>query len=158
VLVNLVGSPESRRRSSWLFLGLIFTAGFLADGIEFTVWQLKGLQGVSSFGASGMVYAALGIVLASALYNIPKHLASIRDIMAARKKSDRDTRRLTVPSFAIAAFLILLFEVFSDPGTFFSVAPGIDVFAHVLGFFIGYFITAMVFTWWVLSEHKTRKS
>jgi len=158
VLVNLKSSPESRRRSSRFFFGLIFIAGFLADSIEFSVWQLRGLQNVSSLGSSGMVYAALGVVLASALYNIPKNLAGIRDILTARKKSDRNIRRLIAPSFAIVAFLILLFESVGDPETFFSAAPGIDVFAHVLGFFIGYFFTAMISVWWMLTEHKIRRS
>lgn len=158
LMVNLGSSPEDRRRSSALFLWLVFIAGFVADGIEFTVWRLVGAQNVSSFGASGMVYAAIGVMLASALCNLPKNMAGIRDILTARKKSDRDIRRVLAPSFAIVAFAVLFFQLVSSPDNFFSAGPGIDVFAHTLGFSIGFYSALIAFTWWGIGRHNVRKS
>jgi len=152
VFVILSSSPESRRRSSRLFLWLIFISGFLADGVEFLVWRLTGTLNVSSFGASGIVYAAIGVLLASALYSFPKNAARIRELVAKRKQSSKFIRDAMVPAFAMLTFVVLLFELVSNPADFFSAAPGIDVFAHEMGFLIGYNSLAIVLMWLTLTK------
>lgn len=154
VVVNLHNRVRARRYSSRIFLWLIFLSGFAANGIEFLAWHWAGVSGVHSWGASGVVYAGIGVLLASALCNFPVHLRNF--VKAHRRRPWRGKRkpkkklgwgllRGTAGLLSMALALALLVLLFWNPGAFLSVGPGVDVLAHGLGFLLGFAPSMLLF-------------
>lgn len=166
-MVNLHNRVRARRYSSRIFLRLIFLSGFAANGIGFLAWQWAGVSGVHSWGASGVVYAGIGALLASALCNFPTHLRNF--VKARRRRPRKGKRKLwrkfgwvlmrgTAGSLSMALALALLVLLFWNPGAFLSVGPGIDVLAHGLGFLLGFLVSmALFYTRFIKKRDKTRR-
>jgi membrane associated rhomboid family serine protease len=147
VIVCLVLKVKDRRRWSRLFLWLVFLSGIVGSVIEYPVLIVSG---DSSWGASGIVYGALGVLLAACIRSLPAHIQLFakehRRQARKRRKWRMFSRRSlrTFPSLmSLALLLSFLVLIFTDPADFLSAAPGIDVLAHGLGFLLG-FLPAMV--------------
>ena len=132
VVVNLHNRVRARRYSSRIFLWLIFLSGFVANGIGFLAWYWAGVSGVHSWGASGIVYAGIGALLASALCNFPTHMRNF--VKARRRRPRRGKRKLrikfdwslmrsTASLLSMTLALTLLALLFWNPGAFLSVGP-----------------------------------
>lgn len=153
VIVNIINPVETRRRSSRIFLWLIFLSGFTANAIEFLGWQMSGESDVISWGASGVVYAAIGALLASALYSFPAHLRNfVRACQRPQKAGRKPMRKFdwrfvggTVNLLSMSLPLTILVMLFSDPGGFLSAGPQTDVLAHGLGFSLGFLVSMLLF-------------
>jgi len=144
--VASVHSPSIRRRWSRAFLWLGFVSGIGANLIEYPTTLIG--PGSSSWGASGIVYGSLGVVLAGALLSLPDHLKTMTKKRSKKKrklkfnrKSWRELRAIFVLSFLIAFLIAIL----TDTAGFLNVEPGIDVFAHGVGFLIGMWGGVMTF-------------
>ncbi len=135
-----------RRDVSRRFLWLIFIAGIGANLIEYPL----SLSSPSdhSWGASGVVYGSLGVALASAVLLLPAHLNNISRSRRRRARRPRGWRALrfdrrsmrAFPSlFALSMVISILATLLFDAGSFLNVAPGIDFFAHGVGFLLGFF-------------------
>ncbi len=153
VIVNMINPVKTRRRSSRIFLWLIFLSGFTANTIEFLGWKMSGVSNVRSWGASGVVYAAIGALLAFALCNFPAHLRNFfGTYRKSRKIRRKPTRRFdwgfakgAVNLLSMTLPLALLVMLFSDPGGFLSASPETDVLAHGLGFSMGFLVSMALF-------------
>ncbi len=143
--INLIGTRKARRIASTRFLFLAFVAGIGANLLEYPLALIN--PGDHSWGASGVAYGALGVVFASALSTLPIHLNIIaKDRRRRAGKSKRrwifrfDKRYLrTFPSLlALSLSVSILLLLVFDSGGFLNAAPGVDVFAHGVGFLIGF--------------------
>lgn len=150
VVVAAVNPVPLRRRWSRVFLWLVFIAGFAANALEYPL--LLAGPNYNSWGASGIVYGALGVLLAAALRSLPAHFRAIarehRRWRGRRRKwglfkFDRKSVRTLPNLMTIAVLTTFLLMIFTDPGGFLSVGPGVDVLAHGLGFLFG-FLGAMI--------------
>ncbi len=145
IMVNMIDRRKIRRRKSKAFFIIAFFAGIGANILEYPLALAS--PGDYSWGASGVVYGAFGVLMASAVLTFPAHLKIIskdRWRMAKRRKSrkwllyDRKSLRALSSVFSVALLISFLFLIIFDTGTFLSVGPGVDVFAHALGFFLGF--------------------
>jgi len=151
VVVCLVLKVEVRRRWSRMFLWLAFLSGIIGSAIEYPV-LIK--SGEFSYGASGIVYGALGVLLAACLRSLPIHMRLLtkehrRWAQKRRKlrlfRPDRRSLR-TLPSLmSIALLASFLLLIFTDPAGFLSVAPDVDVLAHGFGFLLGLLPAVVLF-------------
>lgn len=143
--INLVYNRRARRRVSTHFLLLIFVAGIGANLLEYPLALSR--PGDHSWGASGVVYGALGVAFASALSTLPVHLSIIAK--DRRRRAGKSKRRLifsfdrhylrTFPSLlALSLSISVTLMLILDAGSFLNVAPGVDVFAHGVGFLLGF--------------------
>jgi len=135
-----------RRRWSRIFLWLVFLAGIGANVIEYPL-TLVGSD-FNSWGASGIVYGALGVLFAACIRSLPAHINTLskeRRRTLRRKKKLFDRRFLkTFPALLTFSLLFSFFWlIFTDPEKFLSAGPGVDVLAHGFGF-LGGFGGAMV--------------
>lgn len=133
-----VHSPDIRRRWSRAFLWLVFLSGIGANLIEYPT-TLVG-PGSSSWGASGIVYGSLGVVLAGALLSLPGHLKTMTKRRSKKKRKLRFNRkswRELRAIFVLSLLMAFLIAILTNTGRFLNVGPGIDVFAHGVGFLIG---------------------
>jgi membrane associated rhomboid family serine protease len=160
VLVNSLNPPEVRAGMSRVFLWAVFVAGLATNGVQLLTWWVTGVTDIASVGASGIVYAALGVLLMSALVSLPRNLSKFNvglRRLALRPKRERfewltrlisrggrrETkwqvfRVLLVGSLTPALVLGILFRLCITPNEFFSAGPGIDIFGHAMGFLLGF--------------------
>jgi membrane associated rhomboid family serine protease len=146
-LSNLVQDRKGKERYSRIFL-LAFPSGFLANAAELFVRWMSNSAG-SAYGASGVVYSAIGICMASAVINacplLVRHVISFRD--PGSKKMTVPEILITALNLALIAFALYL--ILSARESFLNVSPGVDVFVHTAGFLIGFGISSALF----LTEH-----
>ncbi len=145
-VINLDGRRAARRRASRRFLYLVFIAGIGANLLEYPLALAR--PGDASWGASGIVYGALGVVFSAAVQLLP---ASLRTIARERRRRAGKPRRLrvfrfgrrslrTFPSLLVLSLVATIIVMLAfDAETFLNVAPNIDVFAHGVGFLLGFF-------------------
>lgn len=161
VIVCSVLKVRDRNRWSRVFFWLVFLSGIIGSAIEYPMLVISGER---SWGASGMVYGALGVLLAACIRSLPAQMSALAKEHRSRRRRRRkwklfgfDRRSLrTLPSLlSLALLLAFLVLILTDPAGFLSVAPGVDVTAHGLGFLLG-FLPAMVLLKPTL--HPTRKS
>jgi len=144
-LSNLLQSRENKERYSRIFLLLVFPSGFLANAVELLArLASNSVAGWSGYGASGVVYSAIGICTASAVINSCALL-----IRYVRSFRDPDSKDITIPELLVMAFnlALMIFAVYLvvfARDLFLNASPGIDVFAHTAGFLIGFF-SALLF-------------
>lgn len=145
VVVSRVNPVRVRKRWSRAFLWLVFVAGFAANATEYPLllWD----QNYNSWGASGIVYGALGVLLAASLSSFPSHVRAIarerrRWARKRRKwglfKFDRISLTILPALTCIAVIISLLLPIFTDPEGFLGARPGVDVWAHGVGFLFGF--------------------
>jgi membrane associated rhomboid family serine protease len=151
VIVCLVLKVNDRRRWSRVFLWLVFLSGIVGSAIEYPL--LINSQDVS-WGSSGIVYGALGVLLAASLRSLPAQMRALNKEHRRWERRRRkwglfrfDRRSLrTFPSVMSLTILIsFLLFIFTDPADFLSVAPGVDVLAHGLGFLLGFLPAVVLF-------------
>jgi len=149
VVVCLVLKVGDRRRWSRVFFWLVFLSGIVGSAIEYPVLVING---DFSWGSSGIVYGALGVLLAACLRSLPTQMRALAKEHRRQKRKRRkwglfrfDRRSLrTFPNLMSLAILISFsLLIFTDPADFLSVAPGVDALAHGLGFLLG-LLPAMV--------------
>lgn len=149
VALNLLGSVRARMRWSRVFLWTVFLSGIAVNTLQFLAFMVTG-ESVNSWGASGVVYSSMGVLLASALCNLLPSLAVFsaaadrwRKTMRYREKVRAGFNLLKVSLIlgicvgVVISFFSLLIQ---DPRTFFGAGPEIDVFAHQMGFLFGFFV------------------
>lgn len=145
LVINLNSRRAYRRRASRAFLYLVFIAGIGANLLEYPLALAN--PGDSSWGASGIVYAALGVVFSSAVQMLPANLNFIARERRRRASKPRQLKifrfdRRSLHSFPSLLSLSLVASIIAllifDPGSFLNVAPNVDVFAHGVGFLLGF--------------------
>ncbi len=145
VVSNQVLARRGRRGASRRFLWVIFIAGIGANLIEYPLALANPSD--RSWGASGVVYGALGVAFASAVRLLPAHLSTIVKYRRRRAKRprgwkafklDRRSMRAFPSLFALSMVVSILLLLVFDAGAFLNVAPGIDYFAHGVGFLLGF--------------------
>ena len=105
-------------------------------------------QNSSAYGQSGIVYGFMGAVTAITLFDfliyslilirrVRKHPIGLR----IRKISVRKFRKVTTSMFVVLILLFTIVYAFIDPRNFFSVAPGVDSFVHLISFGSGAIIS-----------------
>jgi membrane associated rhomboid family serine protease len=149
VIVCLVLKVEDRRRWSRVFLWLVFLSGIVGSAIEYPVLVING---DFSWGSSGIVYGALGVLLAACLRSLPTQMRALarehRRWTRKRRKwglfrFDRRSLRTFPNLMSLTILISFSLLIFTDPWDFLSAGPGVDVLAHGLGFLLG-FLPAMV--------------
>jgi len=145
VMVSRVNPVRVRKRWSRAFIWLVFVAGFAANATEYPLllWD----QNFNSWGASGIVYGAFGVLLAASLRSFPAH---VRAIARERRRWARKRRKWGIFKFdrismtilpaltCIAVIISFLLIIFTDPEGFLGARPGVDVWAHGVGFLFGF--------------------
>ncbi len=152
IVMHLLDAEEQRFSASRVFLWSVFAVGVITNAIEIVVWWSIG-SAERSVGASGMVYAALGLAFASALFHFSKNvsrfgrkLGKITVKKAKHKGMDWHTLKISAVGaltpgllFGGTALIILA------PRDFFSAGPRIDVLGHALGFLLGFAFASIKF-------------
>lgn len=157
IVLNFLDPPELRVGKSRLFLGVVFIAGFATSGIVLLVWWASGATNVMAMGASGIVYAAFGVVFASALMGLPEKMSKFsRDLarLVFRKPRYRGVEWGTYKEFLIdilapGVFFGVLLWMLLAPNELFG-ATGGGISGHAMGFLLG-------FTGVFLSERRPSK-
>jgi hypothetical protein len=128
--------PDERRKRARFSSAIIFVAAFIANALWLFVRPLS-----YSWGSSGVVYALWGVLLAFAFRDgMPKHLSwDIKTWYKNRKEMTSGINNLVI--FTVTALVVV-----TQPSTFLSSAPGINVFAHAMSFLGGYF-SAQAYGW-----------
>ncbi len=135
LLLHFPRRVEVREGLSLAFSFTLFLAGVGVNLVDFLARWLSGSPSTSC-GSSGMVYAAMGMVMVSSLYNL---------LLFSRLSLRHPTFRLPLLLAAAPSAAVLLAfstELLLRPSSFFSVSPSTNVQAHVLGFLYG----AVIFT------------
>jgi membrane associated rhomboid family serine protease len=143
-IVNWTNPVKLRERWSSAFLWIPIFAGIGANLLEYPLALAN--PGDSSWGASGIVYGALGAVLSAGLLKMPANImATIKYRRKARKVRRWRGFRLnkgwlrTLPiTTSLAVVFALLVLIIFDPENFLSVGPQTDVFSHAVGFLLGF--------------------
>jgi hypothetical protein len=114
------------------------------------------LSGVSTntWGASGVVYASAGVLMASALYNFQY---SLRDLF--KDRAGELKQKLTKLVWSTFIVIILYLYATQDPKTFLgAVGEDINVLAHGYGFLLGFLLYWPVLISYLLRNRiKSRK-
>jgi membrane associated rhomboid family serine protease len=108
-----------------------FASAVLANLLVFVIQP-----GSSPFGASGVVYAIIGVTVGLSLANL-LHYAMI---LIQRAKADRETRVLSFENAVVFGTLFIL--VLSSPAGFAGVGTGVNAAGHILAFLAGLFASA----------------
>jgi len=149
LLINWHFNKETRQMYAKVFLWLIFLSAFVTNTAEFIVrWLPSGVTNVGSWGASGIVYAAAGMCMASALTVLAISLTGLTQLGDLKLKIGR-------LSFGVLVATLLTLYVVQDPRTFLNVAPNVNVYAHGYSFLIAFFTGLVLFLIW--SYRKMRR-
>ncbi|MEM2866604.1 MAG: rhomboid family intramembrane serine protease [Candidatus Hadarchaeales archaeon] len=137
VLLHLPRRVEAREDLSLAFALSLFLAGAGVNVVDFLSRRFSGSPS-SSCGSSGMVYAVMGMVMVSSIYNL-----FLFSSLSLRHSSFRFPLLLAASPSA-AVLLVFSWELLLHPSSFFSVSPSANVLAHVLGFLYGAVIFSAV--------------
>ena len=163
VVVSAVNPVRVRQRWSRTFLWLVFVAGFAANAVEYPLLLIG--PNFNSWGASGVVYGAFGVLLAASLRNLPAHVRAIsqehrRWVDKRRKwgmfKFDRRSLAILPALVCIAVATTFLLLIFTNTSGFLSAGPGVDVWAHGGGFLFGFLGAMALFTFRFRRPSKSR--
>jgi hypothetical protein len=132
-----------------VFLWLVFLSGVIGSAIQYEALVSGGPNFSNSYGSSGIVYGALGVLVAANIgslsVNIGWFVKERTRISRWRKRGFKlDWKFLRIPlmiTYALFLLLLLLFNLTSlliNPTVFWS-AKEANVFTHILGFFFGFF-------------------
>jgi len=141
--VNQSADLESRRRLSKIFVFGSFLAGMAASAVQLGIWKISGVSTIQACGASGMVYGAAGILLASALYNIPGCISNIRLIMSDRLGIAPPNIFYAI-SFSMCVVALFSYMAVFETKVFFYMESGVVWSAHELGFLFGFLASILV--------------
>ncbi len=153
---NAAYDRSIRAKRYLLTICLSICAALLADIANLGLYALSNRNG-SGFGQSGIVYGFIGAVTAVTLFDFLTYLLIlIRRVrkkpigFRMRKMSDRRSRRVTTGIFTIFILLFSIFYALIDPRNFFSIAPGVDSFVHLVSFAIG-----AIFSIYLIYKYRT---
>lgn len=138
VVTNLSRGLEGRRYLSKVFFGTIFIAGTFVSGPVEVIYRSFIGEAVKVMGSSGIVYAALGVLLTSCLVNLLfRHVRRVRKFLS-------DEVSVTMPGerflfyidfvFNLAIVWVVIVWVFSPD--FLGVGSHIGRVAHASGFLV----------------------
>ena len=122
---------DDKRRIQSFFLVCVFGSAIASN----IVWVY--LTSQLSHGASGIVYAVLGVSLGFSLIN------GVSILSWKRFKTQKKITKFMV-EFNLLVLILLLSEIVLSPEIFLSVAVGVNVFAHGISFYLSLIIT---FVW-----------
>lgn len=123
---------ERKSRALFVFVAAL-SIGVIVNIIELLVPAFN----EDAFGASGVVFAVIGILLGFSLLNLS-------DLIIRRGKArigDKDT--FIILNFLIAAGILQF--VFLQPSAFFNVSQGVAFIEHELSFLFGFFSVFMLY-------------
>ena len=107
------------------------------SGILPNVLYLALRPNVQFYGPSGVVYAFLGVVLGLSIFNLfPSEMSGLN--RHAVKAYYQNLRNLALAMLSALVFVFVFGFLLLDPAVFFSTAPNANVFAHGLGFLVGF--------------------
>lgn len=125
-------SEKGRRDLSFFFLWNVFFSAIMANSIYLVLMFVIPLP--KSIGSSGAVYASWGIMMGYVtLHSIPP---SFKKDELVKYLSDKKNRSIMLSN--LTAFIVFLIFILVNQRAFLSVEPGVNVFVHFAGFFIGY--------------------
>jgi len=145
VLSNIPQEREGRSFYSKVFLLLVFFSGILWNAIEFFVWRRpSSITEFGGYGASGVVYGAIGICTASALVNFA---AALRKYFRSLKASNREIAKPDLFSLLVNLMILILILALElvAPESFLAAGPETNIFAHFGGFAIGFIFASILF-------------
>lgn len=145
ILINQFLIKKERVFRANLFTTVSFIGGVLATFI----WELLPLD-TFSYGASGVGYAALGVIFGFALFNI----SNIHSL-SKRKLDTSNLRQSLGLAFSIAVPVIFAAYIILFPKSFFVIEPHVNSLLHEIGFLVGIFATIFLL---YLEKSKQRKS
>lgn len=123
---NSTMSSENKRKIEMFFLVSSFGSAIVSN----VLWLI--VTSNSSVGASGLVYATAGNLLAFSLANGLQLLHFNK--LKAQKPS---TVFVVIMNLVISLFI--LYQIFSEPANFLSVGPGVNIIAHGVSFLLCFF-------------------
>ena len=141
VLVSQADNTKLRSQWSQGLVLMSFIGGIGANLLEYIIGFVRPIG--QSWGASGVGYALIGVVLAKSLLSAPNGFQDLPYLVHRKKqKNPSQERRINeiqsnVMSLVIAAIIVVYIVI--SPAVFLNVAPNVDVFAHGVGFLIGLF-------------------
>jgi len=142
--VLYVYPPQTRRKWCTAFMLIVAASGVGANVVKYLLLTIG--RGLRSWGASGIVYGGMGVLLAVAVSSLDRQIARIkRKRLIARKKhalGDITEKCLSLTSILVVA--VMLSGIFFDAGGFFGTSAGVDVFSHEMGFLIGFLCTTIL--------------
>jgi membrane associated rhomboid family serine protease len=142
---NFVYSPqETRRRCSFV------VASMYVSGIIPNLLSLVLRPNVQFYGPSGVVYGFLGVVLGLSIFNLfPSKLEGLNFPKLRTYYLNLRNSTLAVLSAVVFVYVFGLFV--TNPAAFLSVGPNVNVFAHSLGFILGF---ASTYIYWYLTHKR----
>jgi membrane associated rhomboid family serine protease len=152
VVLHMPVDLKTRQSFSKIFGLGSFLVGIGTNVIGFGMWGAEGASGTGCAGASGMVYGAMGILLASSVYNIPRYIGQLHSMRWERLDSPG---LFIITSGSIGTAALLSYMPIFEAGTFFYVGPKVAWLLHELGFLFG-FLAAMslFFVLWLSKRGK----
>jgi hypothetical protein len=136
-LTNEEQSRDAKTGRSRFFAIMTFAGAALANALFIIFAPLA-----SSYGASGAVYASMGVVLGFALDNVVPKGNNLHDIMAFYKNKKNIGMVLT----NLLIFSVFLWIIVTDPSLFLARGGNANVFAHGIAFIAAFIITTPVYT------------
>jgi len=151
--VNASADLKMRRRLSRVFCLGSFLGGIAAGAVQLYVWQSSSSFEITACGASGVVYTAMGILLASALCGLPARLARLRIIDYDQFAADSSGIFYAVPFSACAAVLFTYMSLF-ETNSFFYVSQNTAWLCHELGFVFGLSASLLFFVLYYSKKYR----
>jgi membrane associated rhomboid family serine protease len=142
--VNMSADLETQKRLGKIFVLGSFLAGFAASAVQLVIWRFSGVSGIQACGASGMVYGAAGVLLASAFYNIPGCFSQIRLMLDGRFGIASPNIFYTI-SFSMCAATLFTYLAVFETRVFFYMETGVIWLVHELGFLFGFLASVLLF-------------
>ena len=140
-------TSKLRRDSSRIFLAVALAAGIITNVIEFLAcWYPSGVTSPGSWGASVVVFASGGALLAFSLHNIPSVVQKIQGARRSRKRIGQ--WQLFVALLPVIVIIWMFVCIQSGFGY------GLAGVAHGLGFLLG-FLMGMAL--WALVERAGKR-
>jgi membrane associated rhomboid family serine protease len=125
----------SERHMVALFCATPFVSAVAADVIQFAMFP-----NVTSFGASGVAYGVIGLVIISALRGLGEEINShgIRACFSGQ--------RCLSSSLDLLMFVPFVYVIVASPGEFLGAGAGVDSLIHGLGFIFSVAIAGTYFS------------
>ncbi|RLI44490.1 hypothetical protein DRO69_07285 [Candidatus Bathyarchaeota archaeon] len=129
-VLNIFLHQKERIRREYFLLLNIFVSAILSN----LLWIIL-LPNVNTTGASGLVYASIGVMLGFALLNSLK----LKDI----RKHCLDKRKMVlgIHILNVIVFLVIFLQIVLVPGVFLNIGPGVNSFVHSVSFDISFVST-----------------
>lgn len=138
IVLNIPVSGRVYRFNSWIFPRTLLLSAFMTNLVDYVVhWYPRGATSTGALGFSGAVFASAGVCSALSLALL---CASIREF---RKPGPSKAKVARLCFYALA--IVLVAYAIHDPAKFLIAEPGVNVFAHAAGFFIGMMSSLILF-------------